>query len=223
MPQGFGAEIDRFYKKTNRYIVENMKIVVINEVSARDKNPAIMDALKANGLDAVSVGMSAGENPPVELTYIHTGLMAAIALNSGAADFVVGGCGTGQGFLISAMQYPSVYCGLITNPLDAFLFSQINAGNCVSLALNKGYGWAGDITLKYIFEKMFAEEAGKGYPLHRAESQKNSRKILQSINALAHKPMAEILKGVDKSILDTIRAHKPFMDYLKANAKVSIL
>ncbi len=42
------------------------------------------------------------------------------------------------------MQYPGVSCGLIADPLDAWLFSMINAGNCISLALNKGYGWAGE-------------------------------------------------------------------------------
>ena len=58
----------------------------------------------------------------MELTYIHTGLIAAAMLNIGAADMVVGGCGTGQGFMNSVMQYPNVVCGLILNPLDAFLF-----------------------------------------------------------------------------------------------------
>ena len=131
-----------------------MKIAVINEVSSRDKNGKVLEALQGFGHDVFNVGMSADGNEP-ELTYIHTGLMAGIALNTGAADLVVGGCGTGQGFLISAMQYPGVFCGLITEPLDAWLFSQINGGNCVSLALNKGFGWAADINLKYIFEKLF--------------------------------------------------------------------
>ena len=131
-----------------------MRIAVINEVSSQDKNPKVMEALANVPAEVFNVGMTGAGNEP-ELTYIHTGLMAAIALNSGAADLVIGGCGTGQGFLISAMQYPNVFCGLILDSLDAWLFSQINGGNCISLALNKGFGWAGDINLKYIFEKLF--------------------------------------------------------------------
>ncbi|MBR6935290.1 MAG: RpiB/LacA/LacB family sugar-phosphate isomerase, partial [Clostridia bacterium] len=156
-----------------------MRIAVINEVSSREKNDKVLEALKGlPDVEVFNVGMSSHGDEP-ELTYIHTGLMAAISLNSGAADMVVGGCGTGQGFLISAMQYPGVFCGLITEPLDAWLFSQINAGNCISLALNKGFGWAADINLKYIFEKLFADPMGQGYPLHRAVSQGESREKLK--------------------------------------------
>ena len=115
-----------------------MRIAIINEVSASMKNADIIRALSPLDAQIYNVGMASPEEKP-ELTYIHTGLMAAILLNAKACDIVVGGCGTGQGFLNSAMQYPNVFCGLITNPLDAWLFSQINGGNCVSLALNKGY------------------------------------------------------------------------------------
>lgn len=191
-----------------------MRIAVINEVSSRDKNQFILDALKDTVKAGVfNVGMSQAEG--CELTYIQTGLMAATALNTGAADFVVGGCGTGQGFLISVMQYPNVYCGHITNPLDAWLFSQINGGNCVSLALNKNFGWAGDINLRYIFEKLFCDPAGRGYPPHRAESQAQSRKLLADINKAAHKGFADVLKGLDKNILKPVAAQKPFMEFLQ--------
>ncbi len=74
--------------------------------------------------------------------------MSALLLNLKAVDFVVGGCGTGLGYLNAVMQYPGVFCGHLLTPLDAFLFARINAGNCVSLALNQGYGWAGDVNLR---------------------------------------------------------------------------
>ena len=192
-----------------------MRIAVINEVSARDKNPFICAALESAGQQVHNIGMrETGDEP--ELTYIHTGLMAALSLASGAADFVVGGCGTGQGFLLSAMQYPGVFCGLITNALDAFLFSQINAGNCVSLALNKGFGWAGDIDLRYIFEKLFSEQPGKGYPPHRSDSQRQSRETLQRINALAHRDMAAIARAIDPALLERVRGHQAFTEFIAA-------
>ena len=51
-------------------------------------------------------------------------------------------------------SFRGVVCGLIVEPLDGWLFSQINGGNCVSLPLNKGYGWAANVNLEYTFEKL---------------------------------------------------------------------
>jgi len=126
----------------------------------------------------------------------------------------MGGCGTGQGFLNSVMQYPNVFCGLVLNPLDAFLFSQINAGNCVSLALNKGYGWAGDLNLNYIFEKLFDGAPGAGYPPHRSESQAESRGKLERVSQATHKPFGEIVCALDREIVMTALSHRPFRDAL---------
>jgi len=201
-----------------------MRIAVINEVSARDKNKLILEALAtATDAEVFNIGMCDTDAPELGLTYIHTGFMAALALASGAADFVVGGCGTGQGFLISAMQYPGVYCGLLSDPLDAWLFSQINGGNCAALALNKGFGWAGDINLKYIFEKLFSDESGQGYPIHRRESQKESRRLLAGVNRAAHKEFPDIINHIDKSMLSAVTAHKSFMEFMDQYAKTKII
>lgn len=183
-----------------------MNIAVINETSAADRNADILAALEGYGHTLLNVGMKkSGEKP--ELTYMHTGLLAALMLNSGAADLVVGGCGTGQGFLNSAMQYPGVFCGLITGPLDAWLFTQINGGNCISLALNQGYGWAADINLRFIFERLFSVERGSGYPPHRRESQAQSRHLLTEVNRQTHRKMAEILPALPEAVL------RPALDY----------
>jgi len=194
-----------------------MRIAVINEVSARDKNKFILDALKQVDADVHNIGMNESTDKP-ELTYIHTGLMAGLSLATGAADFVVGGCGTGQGFLLSAMQYPGVFCGHITNPLDAWLFSQINGGNCISLTLNKGFGWAGDINLKYIIEKLFIDAPGQGYPPARSESQRESRGILKGINMTAHRDFFEILKSINKTVLNTVLNYPAFMGFIEEYA-----
>ncbi|MBQ3870361.1 MAG: RpiB/LacA/LacB family sugar-phosphate isomerase [Clostridia bacterium] len=193
-----------------------MRIALINEVSSRDKNPLVLKALQKTGNEIFNVGCTADEG---SLTYIQTGLMAGIALNTGAADFVVGGCGTGQGFLMSAMQYPGVFCGLILNSLDAWLFSQINGGNCISLALNKGFGWAGDINLDYIFEKLFLDPPGRGYPLHRAESQQASRKLLEEISKTTHGSFDEIMKNIDAATLEAVMNHKPFKEFIDSYGK----
>lgn len=169
-----------------------MKIAVINETSAADRNADILAALQGRGHEVINAGMKKnGESP--ELSYIHTGLLAALLLHLKRVDFVVGGCGTGQGFLSSVMQYPGVFCGHIMNSLDAWLFAQINAGNCISLALNQGYGWAGDVNLRFIFDQLFSVEFGAGYPPHRRQPQKQFRKTLLEVTQFTHLSMAEII------------------------------
>jgi len=169
-----------------------MRIAVINETSAADKNTDIMTALEGRDFEVINVGMKERGAQP-ELQYTQTGLMTAILLNLKRVDFVVGGCGTGQGFLLSAMQYPGVFCGHILSPLDGWLFTQINGGNCISLALNQYYGWAGDINLCLIFDHIFSVESGCGYPAHRKKPQAASRNTLTKISGLVHMSLAEII------------------------------
>ena len=177
-----------------------MKIAVINETSAADRNADILAALDNRGYEILNVGMTRNGAQP-ELTYIHTGLLAGLLLNLNRVDFVVGGCGTGQGFLNSVMQYPGVVCGHILNSLDAWLFAQINGGNCVSLALNQGYGWAADVNLRFIFDRLFSVERGSGYPAHRRDSQAQSRQTLEEINRLTHHSLADIIERLPDDIL----------------------
>jgi ribose 5-phosphate isomerase RpiB len=183
-----------------------MRIAVINETSAADRNADILEALEGRGHTIVNAGMTKTGAKP-ELTYIHTGLIAAILLHLERVDFVVGGCGTGQGFLNSAMQYPGVFCGHILDALDAWLFTQINGGNCISLALNQGYGWAANVNLKFIFDRIFSVERGCGYPPHRQSSQRQSRETLESISVLTHRPFADIIVALPDEVV------KPAFEY----------
>jgi len=182
-----------------------MRIAVVNETSAAGRNADILKALDGRGHQIVNAGMREPGQPP-ELQYVHTGLLAALLLHLGRVDLVVGGCGTGQGFLNSAMQYPGVFCGHILSPLDAWLFAQINHGNCLSLMLNQGYGWAGDVTLRMIFDAYFGVEPGGGYPPHRQAPQRASRASLARISALAHRPWPEIVPALPGEILDPVLA-----------------
>ncbi|HRT81568.1 MAG TPA: RpiB/LacA/LacB family sugar-phosphate isomerase [Oscillospiraceae bacterium] len=191
-----------------------MRVAVINEFSAMAKNEYIIRALEKQGINPLNIGMSE-EHKEIDLSYINTGFMAATLLNLNLVDLVVGGCGTGQGFLISVMQYPNVFCGLIEEPLDAFLFSQINNGNCLSLALNKGFGWAGELNLDYIFEKLFEKTPGGGYPPERSVPQAKSREMLEALSVATHKPFGELIYFLDKDIIKTAMAHKPFYDQIK--------
>jgi ribose 5-phosphate isomerase RpiB len=183
-----------------------MRVAVINETSAVDKHPFIMAALEGRGLEVVNAGMAErGEEP--ELQYNHTGLISALLLAAGRVDMVIGGCGTGQGFMNAVMQYPGVSCGHLLTSLDAFLFARINAGNVVSLALNQGWGWAGDENLRLLFDQLFTDARGQGFPAHRQEPQRVSRGSLAVISEATHRPMAEIVALLPADIIGPALTH----------------
>lgn len=194
-----------------------MKIAVINETSAADRNADILASLDGRGHEIINAGMTKNGAQP-ELTYIHTGLLAALLLNTKKVDLVIGGCGTGQGFLNSVMQYPGVFCGHILNPLDAWLFTQINGGNCISLMLNQGYGWASNVNLRMIFDALFSVVPGGGYPPHRAESQAASRTLLTEISHSTHKSMTDIILSLPEEVVKPALSYPGIWELLEPSA-----
>ena len=109
-----------------------MKIALITENSQAAKNGIIHQALtnvaEPLGHQVFNYGMYSAEDS-ASLTYVMNGLLAGILLNSKAVDFVVTGCGTGMGSMLACNAMPGVFCGLVIDPTDAFLFGQINDGN----------------------------------------------------------------------------------------------
>ena len=67
-----------------------MKIAVINETSAADRNVDILAASEGCGHAVINVGMKKNGGKP-ELQYIHTGFIAAVLLNLKRVNLVVGG------------------------------------------------------------------------------------------------------------------------------------
>ena len=180
-----------------------MKIALMQEFSQAAKNPVVLEQLNtvaaAQGHQVFNVGMD-GDNDH-RLTYIHLGICAALLLNSKAVDFVVAGCGTGQGAMMSLNAWPGVFCGYCIEPTDAFLFAQVNAGNALALPFAKGYGWGAEINIRYIFEKAFAGERGQGYPAERKESQMTNAGILAQVKQGASKDFIAGLKSIDPALV----------------------
>ena len=198
-----------------------MRIAVVTEVSTKEKNASVLSALESQGHEVFNLGMKGVAGEP-ELTYIQTGFLGAVLLGGGCVEMVVGGCGTGQGFLNSVLQYPGVCCGLIESPLDAWLFAQINGGNCISLALNKGFGWAADVNLKFIFDRLFSVEWGVGYPAHRKESQQRSRAVLQGLSHLTHVPLPQIVERAEDAVVRPALSFPGVMDFLATRASPDV-
>ena len=166
-----------------------MKIALINENSQAAKNSMIESVLKEvvtpMGHEVVNYGMYAADDE-AQLTYVQVGLLTAILLNSGAADFVITGCGTGEGAMLACNSFPGVLCGHVVDPSDAYMFSQINAGNAAAFPFAKGFGWGAELNLQYCFEKLFCTEPGGGYPPERVVPEQRNKKILDGVKKITH-------------------------------------
>lgn len=198
-----------------------MKIALIIENSQAAKSEVVHGALKAVaeplGHEVFHYGMYSAEDR-ASLTYVMNGLLTGILLNSGAADFVVTGCGTGMGSMLACNSMPGVFCGLVIDPTDAFLFGQINDGNAISMPYAKGFGWAAELNLQDCYRKLFDGERGLGYPKERAEIMAKNRGILKTLKAATCKDMLSALKAVDQDLLKAAIAGEKFQDYFFANA-----
>ena len=198
-----------------------MKIALINENSQASKNEIIYKALKKvadkKGYEVYNYGMESTEEN--DLTYVQAGLLAAILINTKAADFIVTGCGTGEGATLALNSFPNVLCGHIVDPTDAYLFSQINAGNAIAMGYAKGFGWGSELTLEYTFEKLFESDFGGGYPKERAIPEQRNKKILDEVKKITHRDMIDILKQIDQEFLYETINRDQFKKYFFDNAE----
>ncbi len=194
-----------------------MRIALINENSQADKNPIIFKELeevsKTYSYEAVNIGMFNKEDKP--LTYVQNGILAAILLNTKAVDFVITGCGTGEGALLAMNSFPGVLCGYVTEPSDAYLFRQVNDGNAISMPFAKGFGWGAELNLRYTFEKLFSTKGGEGYPKERVIPEQRNKKILDKVKLSSYRNLIDILKDIDKDLLLTAINRDSFLDVLK--------
>ncbi|MES2585096.1 MAG: RpiB/LacA/LacB family sugar-phosphate isomerase [Pseudomonadota bacterium] len=199
-----------------------MKIALIIENSQAAKSEVIATALKTVaeplGHSVHHYGMYSADDK-ASLTYVMNGLLAGILLNSKAADFVVTGCGTGMGSMLACNAMPGVFCGLVIDPTDAFLFGQINDGNCMSMPYAKGFGWAAELNLQDCYRKLLENERGAGYPKERAAIMAKNRGILKDLKAASTKDMLTVLKTVDQDLLKATIAGEKFQEYFFANSQ----
>lgn len=154
-----------------------------------------------------------------QLTYVQIGILAAVLLNSGAADYVITGCGTGEGAMLACNSFPGVICGHVEDPLDAYTFAQINDGNAIALPFAKGYGWGGDLNLEYIFEKLFCEESGQGYPRERAVPEQRNKRILDEVKTVTYRSLTEILRELDRKLVVGALSGSRFEELFYNNCK----
>ena len=198
-----------------------MKIALIMENSQAAKNKIVEASLRkvaeTLGHEVVNYGMYGveGEN---QLTYVQIGLMASLLMTCGAADFIVTGCGTGEGAMLACNSFPNVLCGYVVDPSDAYMFGQINNGNAIALPFAKGFGWGAEINLEYIFEKLFTGERGLGYPRERAIPEQRNKKILDGVKEKTYRPLFDIVKDIDQELVKAVLSSEGFNKYFYESA-----
>ena len=199
-----------------------MKIALINENSQAAKNATILAALKKvvepMGHTVDNYGMYAADDA-AQLTYVQCGILGAILLNSGAADFVVTGCGTGEGAMLAMNSFPGVICGHVEDAVDAYTFAHVNDGNAVAMPFAKGFGWGGELNLEYCFEKLFGFGHGQGYPPERREPEMRNKGILDQVRAKTLRPLLEILPELDPALVKGAVAGEKFSELFFASCK----
>lgn len=194
-----------------------MKVALMMENSQAAKNPVILNELTsvADSLGHAVFNVGMNSETDYHLTYVHLGIMGAILLNSKAVDFVISGCGTGQGAMMSLNAHPGVFCGYCIDPSDAFLFNQVNNGNALALPFAKGFGWGAELNARYIFEKALTGERGAGYPVERKEPQVRNAGILADLKrALAPESYVDSLKKMDVELVKTAVSGERFQQCL---------
>jgi hypothetical protein len=67
--------------------------------------------------------------------------------------------------------------------------------------LNQGYGWAANVNLVFIFDRIFSVEKGGGYPAHRKVQQHEARTTLGVVSQLTHRSLAEIIRTLPEEVV----------------------
>lgn len=83
----------------------------------------------------------------------------------------------------------------------------------------KGFGWGSELTLTYIFEKLFETEFGGGYPKERVVPEQANKKILDKVKKATYKDMLTILKEIDQEFLLQTINREQFKKYFFENAE----
>ena len=185
-----------------------MRIGVIVPSTQSSKSELIVNAVREAQPEAEVLNLGCFASDVEQYSYVEIALAIALLLHSKAADFVVTGCSSGQGMMLACNAMPGVLCGYILTPQDAYLFGRINAGNAVSLPLGLGFGWAGELNLRYTLKALFDGPFGSGYPAEHAERKRRDTLLLKQLKEQSQKDMAEFLAAVDKELLAKIYRNK---------------
>ncbi|MED5789754.1 RpiB/LacA/LacB family sugar-phosphate isomerase [Streptococcus anginosus] len=190
-----------------------MRVAVIQGTTRRNMNLLLFESVKKavqSSDEVLNFGFFEEENE--QYSYVEIAILISFLMESGAVDFVVTGCSSGQGMMLACNSLPDLLCGYIENPQDAFLFGRINGGNVASLPLDLNFGWQGELNLQYTLDKLFDGEFGMGYPEHEAEIKRLEASALKNLNRLTKRSWEELLDQIPKDNLNKLLQRKIVMN-----------
>ncbi|MED5840394.1 RpiB/LacA/LacB family sugar-phosphate isomerase [Streptococcus anginosus] len=190
-----------------------MRVAVIQGTTRRNMNLLLFESVKKavqSSDEVLNFGIFEEENE--QYSYVEIAILISFLMESGAVDFVVTGCSSGQGMMLACNSLPDLLCGYIENPQDAFLFGRINGGNVASLPLDLNFGWQGELNLQYTLDKLFDDEFGMGYPEHEAEIKRLEASALKNLNRLTKRSWEELLDQIPKDNLNKLLQRKIVMN-----------
>ena len=191
-----------------------MKIGVIQASSQASKNSLIYNTVRKYAPEAEVINFGCTEEEQERYSYIEISLLAGMLLASGAVDFIVTGCSSGQGMMLACNSFPGVLCGYAPTPVDAYLFAQINNGNAVSLPLGEEYSWTGPENFESTIARLFSEPFGQGWPKGDAARKLRDTELLKNIRRNSQRSAAELLQSLDKAVVESILRKKNVIEYI---------
>lgn len=196
-----------------------MKIGVIQASSQTSRNSVLFELTKQAAASNEVINFGCFEDEKESFSYIEISLEIGLLLASGAVDFIVTGCSSGQGMMLACNNMPDVICGYAPTPQDAFLFGRINSGNAISVPLGLNFGWAGELNLGYTLSALFEKPFGTGYPEKDAKRKTEDTKLLKSIKKLSGISMVELLDRLDEKLCQKVLSRENVVEYILENGK----
>lgn len=193
-----------------------MKIAVIQASSQKGKNELLYRCTRQaveGRHEVVNFGIFPEEEE--DYSYVETAVLVSLLLASGAVDFAVTGCSSGQGMMLACNNLPGVLCGYVPTPQDAFLFGRINGGNAASIPLGLGFGWLGELNLQYTLERLFEGGFGEGYPPEDAERKRGDTLLLKELGAATKREVLDCLPRYPAQLMEKVRRRKNVMEYIR--------
>jgi len=191
-----------------------MRIGIIQGSSQAGKNELIFNTVKKYApKDAEVINFGCTLDEQEKYSYIDVSVLVGILLASGAVDFVVTGCSSGQGMMLACNSMPGVICGYAPTPKDAYLFAQINNGNAISLPLGEDYTWEGVENFDKTIKALFSEPFGQGYPRSEAERKLKDTEKLKEIRRMSQIQFEGLLDLLDPSIIKKISKKNDVIKY----------
>ena len=191
-----------------------MNIGIIQASSQVGKNKLIFDTVKKYAAGSEIINFGCTEDEKDRYSYIEISVLAGMLLSSGAVDFIITGCSSGQGMMLACNSFPGVLCGYAPTPMDAYLFAQINNGNAVSLPLGEEYTWAGYENFDATVAKLFSEPFGQGYPKGEAARKLRDTELLKQIRRSSQRAAVDLLESLDGDFVQSILRKQNVIGYI---------